>query len=244
MTIWEFLIGSLVMLIGSTLQATAGIGQTMVAGPVIASIDAAFIPGPAMLLAVPSNLRNAFGDRDSVDRAALRRSLLAAPIGLALGLVLAGSLSDRAIAIAVSLFVLAAVALQFLGQRPATRPRTDYAAGAATAFSTVSAGLPGPTYAVFYGHRDASMVRATVSRFNIAVMVVMISTMTILSRFGLHELWLTVVFVPAALLGLPIARFLRPRINGPQFRVFILTLASISASIILAKELLFASPAS
>ncbi|MFT7650669.1 MAG: putative membrane protein YfcA [Candidatus Poriferisodalaceae bacterium] len=221
------------------MQATAGIGQTMIAGPVLAAIDAAVIPGPAILLAAGPNLRNALGDWASVDARALRRQLIGAPVGIALGLSLVALLSDRAIAIAVAVFVLVSVGLQFLGRRPPHRPQTDFAAGAATAFSTVAAGLPGPTYAVFYGHRDPAMLRATVSRFNLTVMVATITVLVATGIFGTHELWLTLIFLPATLLGLPIAAVLRPRVEGARFRILILTLASINASLVLARQLFF-----
>ena len=209
----------------------------MVAGPVLVAIDSSVLPGPLLVLATAVNIRNAILDSEHIDLLGWKRAVVAAPLGLLAGFLLLTALSDGSLTIAVSLFVIGAAGLQVFGYRPKDRPMAQYAAGATTAFSAVAAALPGPVFAVFYGHRDPATVRGTLSRFMLPISAAIIAILVTQDRFGTHELKLTAALAPGVLLGFPVGAFLRPRIAGPRFRVLVLGLATTSASVVLIRQL-------
>ena len=237
MSVLEYLLAALFVAAGAGTQACIGIGIGLIAGPVLVVIDPTAVPGPMLMIAGGINLRNAIADRASLNKPALRRQLLAAPIGLVAGLALLSALSDRSLAIAVSLFVLLAVAVQAIGTRPLDGRLAEYAAGAGTAFSSSVAAVPGPVYAVFASHWQPAALRATLATYMLVVGTVIISAQAIMGDFGIRQLWLALGLLPAVALGLPFGRWLRPRLAGPRFRMIVLGVAATSATVVLIRQL-------
>ena len=237
MSVLEYLLAALFVAVGAGTQACIGIGMGLIAGPVLLVIEPTAVPGPMLMIAGGVNLRNAIADRASLNAPALRRQLLAAPLGLVGGLALLAALSDRALTIAVSLFVLLAVAVQAIGTRPLDGRLAEYAAGAGTAFSSSVAAVPGPVYAVFASHWQPAALRATLATYMLVVGTVIISAQAVMGDFGLKQLWLALSLLPAVALGLPFGRWLRPRLAGPRFRMIVLGVASTSAIVVLICQL-------
>ena len=236
MSVLEYLLAAMFVAVGAGTQACIGIGMGLIAGPVLVVIEPTALPGPMLMIAGGINLRNAIADRASLNKSALRRQLLAAPIGLVAGLALLSALSDRSLAIAVSLFVLLAVAVQAIGTRPPQGRLAEYAAGAGTAFSSSVAAIPGPVYAVFASHWQPAALRATLATYMLVVGTVIVGAQTVMGDFGLKQLWLALTLMPAVALGLPFGRWLRPRLAGPRFRMIVLGVAATSATVVLIRQ--------
>jgi uncharacterized membrane protein YfcA len=83
-----------IMAIGSTLQASVGIGLALLVVPVLALVDQSFIPGPMLLAGVVLALMTAYRERTAIDVPALRNSL----IGLAIGTLIGVPISTRLLA--------------------------------------------------------------------------------------------------------------------------------------------------
>ena len=237
MSVLEYAVVAVVVAAGAGTQACIGLGMGLIVGPVLVTIEPTGIPGPMLMLAGGINIRNAVADRAALKAPALRRQLIAAPLGLVGGVALLTVLSDRSLAIAVSVFVLAAVAVQAIGFRPPEGRRADYAAGAGTAFSSSVAAVPGPVYAVFASHWEPAALRATLATFMLFVGTAIIAALAVIGEFGLRELWLGVALLPPVALGLPIGRWLRPRLAGPRFRIIVLSVAATSATVVLVRQL-------
>ncbi len=237
MSVVEYLLAALFVAVGAGTQACIGIGMGLIAGPLLVVIEPTFVPGPMLMVAGGINVRNAIADRASLNAPALGRQLVSAPLGLAGGLALLSVLSDRSLAIAVSLFVLLAVAVQAVGTRPPEGRLADYAAGAGTAFSSSVAAVPGPVYAVFASHWQPAALRATLATYMLVVGASIIGALVIIGDFGLRQLWFGLGLLPAVLLGLPIGRWLRPRLAGTQFRMIVLGVAATSAAVVLLRQL-------
>ncbi|WP_428122284.1 TSUP family transporter [Candidatus Poriferisodalis sp.] len=236
MSVAEYVVAALFIAVGAGTQACIGIGMGLIAGPILVVMEPTFVPGPMLMVAGGINLRNAIADRTSLKATALRRQLTAAPLGLVGGVALLSALSDRSLAIAVSLFVLLAVAVQAAGTRPPEGRLADYAAGAGTAFSSSVAAVPGPVYAVFASHWKPAALRATLATYMLIVGTAIIVALVIIGDFGLRQLWLGLGLLPAVALGLPIGRWLRPRLAGPRFRMIVLGVAATSATVVLIRQ--------
>ena len=237
MSVVEYLIAALFVAAGAGTQACIGIGMGLIAGPVLVMIEPTAVPGSMLIISGGINLRNAVVDRPGLRTAPLGRQLLAAPLGMAAGISLWWAMDDRALAIAVSLFVLGAVGVQASGKRPPDGPLADYAAGAGTAFSSSVAAIPGPVYAIFTSHWRPPELRATMGTFVLVVTPVIIGVQVLLGEFGLRQLWIGLGLLPAVALGLPLGWYLRPRLVGSRFRIVVLSVAAASATVVLLRQL-------
>ena len=239
MSVGEYLLALAVLAVGCGVQSTLGIGAALVAGPTLMTIDSALLPGPMLAMALVVNIRNALGDRELTDVSALKRAVYGSPLGLIAGIAVLALLDEGTLTIAVSSFVLGAVSLQLVGLRPPTGTTAQYLAGAATAFSSTVAALPGPMFVIFHGHRDPGTVRGTMASFMLVATPVILVILSFDGRFGLRHVSLAVMLCPGMFLGLALGRVLRPRVNGSWFRFAILGVASSSAIAVMIKEVAF-----
>ena len=235
MSITEYLIALAFLAIGCGVQATLGIGAALVAGPALTVIDPDLIPGPMLAMVMVVNIRNAVADRQSTDVVAWRRALVGAPVGLGMGVFILAYSDAEALTLLVSSFVLAAVALQLSGLKPPTGITSDYVAGAATAFSSTVAALPGPMFVIFHGHRTPGTVRGTMASFMLFVTPAILVFLAFDGRFGIRHLFLAAILTPGMFLGLLLGKTLRSKISLDRFRGLILSVASLSAAVVIVR---------
>ena len=237
MSITEYLIALAFLAVGCGVQSTLGIGAALVAGPALTVIDPDLIPGPMLAMVMVVNIRNAVADRQSTDVVAWRRALVGAPVGLGMGVFILAYSDAEALTLLVSSFVLAAVALQLSGLKPPTGITSDYVAGAATAFSSTVAALPGPMFVIFHGHRTPGTVRGTMASFMLFVTPAILVFLAFDGRFGIRHLFLAAILTPGMFLGLLLGKTLRSKISLDRFRGLILSVASLSAAVVIVRTI-------
>ena len=235
MSTTEYLIALAFLAVGCGVQSTLGIGAALVAGPALTVIDPDLIPGPMLAMVMVVNIRNAVADRQSTDVVAWRRALVGAPVGLGMGVFILAYSDAEALTLLVSSFVLAAVALQLSGLKPPTGITSDYVAGAATAFSSTVAALPGPMFVIFHGHRTPGTVRGTMASFMLFVTPAILVFLAFDGRFGIRHLFLAAILTPGMFLGLLLGKTLRSKISLDRFRGLILSVASLSAAVVIVR---------
>ncbi|MBV29584.1 MAG: TSUP family transporter [Actinobacteria bacterium] len=237
MTFIEYWIALLLLIIGCTVQACLGIGAGLIAGPVLVAIEPELLPGPMLCMSMVVSIRNTIGDWHETDSVGWRRAVIGAPAGIAFGLILLSKLSESALTIAISLFVIGAVVIQLIGIRLPKGRGIQYLAGAATAFSATVAAIPGPVFAIFYGHRKPGTMRGTVARLMLLLAPMIITPLIISGAFGWYHTRLSLFLLPSAFLGLAFGAKLRPHLNGKWFKTAILGVASASALGMIFREL-------
>ena len=105
----EILLVVVAVVVGAMVQASAGIGITLVAAPVLLAVDPAFVPLPLILGGTVVGVRNLVMEFPGFDARRWRRCLLGAPAGLLLGEVALANLSERGLILAVGLLLLVSV---------------------------------------------------------------------------------------------------------------------------------------
>ena len=99
----------LVVYAGATVQSAIGIGLGMMAAPVLALADPAFIPVVLVMSVLPMSLLVAWGDRGHVERRGVGIAVGGRVPGVVIGAVVAASISDDLLALIVAVSVIAAV---------------------------------------------------------------------------------------------------------------------------------------
>ncbi|HBQ03805.1 MAG TPA: hypothetical protein DD646_00605 [Acidimicrobiaceae bacterium] len=56
-------------------------------------------------------------------------------------------------------------------------------------------------------------------------------------RFGFRQLALTITLAPGMFLGLLLGKALRPRVSSDRFRIIILSVASLSAAVVIIRTI-------
>ena len=123
---WAAALAVSIVLLGSALQASIGVGLGLLAAPTLSLIDPDFIPGALTVCVVPLTVGMTLRERHHIDRSILR-AVAGRFVGVVVGAWLVASTGQRSVAIVVGLSVLFAVIASATGLRFApTRRRTTF----------------------------------------------------------------------------------------------------------------------
>ncbi len=225
-----------IVLIGSALQASIGVGLGLLAAPTLVAMDPGFIPGALTVAVVPLTVGMTIRELDHVDR-----SILGAAIGRFVGVVVGAwvvaTTGQRGVAIVVGLSVLFAVVASAAGLRFAPSRRNLLIAGTTAGFTGTAAGVGGPPMALTYQHSDPRILRSTLAAFNTIGSAFTIPSLAIAGVIGRRELQLALLLVPAVVLGLWSGRYTIARLHPDRVRPFVLVACAGSAVVLLARQL-------
>ena len=199
--------------------------MALVAGPALVAIDPGFVPGPLIVVGQIVSLRNVMVERHHTDRQAVRRCAIGLPFGLVAGLAVLAVASDQVIALFVGSFAAASAISLLCGLRIPRSPRVEVATGTAVAFSSVTAALPGPAFVLTFSEMKPATLRGTVGSVFFMVAVTGMIGFVATGEFGRHEIELIGWLLPGILLGLNLARFVRPFLDRTWFRSAVLLIA-------------------
>ena len=223
----EILVVVVAVVAGSMVQATAGVGITLVAAPVLLAVDPAFVPLPLILGGAVVGIRNVTMEFAGFDARRWRRCLLGAPVGLVLGELALANLSERGLTAAIGLLVVISVGAMASGWQPRRRSWTSVLAGLLVAFSLRVAALPGPPYAILHHDDPPEVLRPNIS----ALVLVLAGTISIRLLVGGEvtgaDLGRVALVMGSALVGLLLAPPLRQWVDSGWFRPALLSVCGL-----------------
>lgn len=210
---------------GAIVQGSAGIGLGLIASPILLQLDPAFAPGPLLLGGLVIGARHLTMEWADLDRPALGRASLGLPFGAIAGLgVLQVMAADTLSLLIGSTICVASLALLF-GVRLRTAPSSHVATGAAAAFTSITAAIPGPPLVIGFADLEPRAIRSTVSAFVAITGAVAFVGLVAIERFGRHEAALLATMVPGLILGVVASRWTRPFLDRHWFRPGVLALS-------------------
>ena len=223
----EILVVVVAVVAGSMVQATAGVGITLVAAPVLLAVDPAFVPLPLILGGAVVGIRNVTMEFAGFDARRWRRCLLGAPVGLVLGELALANLSERGLTAAIGLLVVISVGAMASGWQPRRRSWTSVLAGLLVAFSLRVAALPGPPYAILHHDDPPEVLRPNIS----ALVLVLAGTISIRLLVGGEvtgaDLGRVALVMGSALVGLLLTPPLRRWVDSGWFRPALLSVCGL-----------------
>lgn len=226
------------MALGAWVQGGIGFGSALVAAPLLALVDTAFVPGP---ITVATTVLNLFIIKSS-QAADFDRQVGWSLGGLVPGTIAAGAtllaLSARGLSIAFAVLVVFAVVLTGSGLEIHKRPSTLFGAGVLSGFMGTVSGIGGPPVALLYQHDTGPALRATLPRYFLAGGAITMVTLIAVGKLGGDELRRAVALVPGMLIGLAGSGWLARHVDRRTARPFVLMLSAIAALSVLARELL------
>lgn len=221
----------LVVYVGATVQASIGIGLGMIASPMLALADTAFIPVAIMLAVVPLTFAIAWVDRRHIEPREVGFALVGRVPGTIAGALVVAALSDRVLAVMVATSVLLAVVASITGRLFQPTDRALVVAGLASGFAGTTTGVGGPPMALTYQNSDPATMRATISAFFAIGALMSIGALALAGEIGVRQLQLTALILPGVVLGVVTSRrvkdLLRPEVVRPAVLV-ICTIASVA----------------
>lgn len=229
------LIGA-VLVVGAAVQSLVGLGLGLVAAPVVTLVDPHLMPQLLLMLAMLLPLLTLVESHSDIDWGGLGWVLGARIPGTALGLLLLGWFSVRALGIAVAVMVLLAVALTLRAVvLPLTRPTLSVAGFVAGATGTTTS-IGGPPVALLYQHRAPAQIRSTLAVFFSAGALLSLTGIALIGRLDGSTLALGVALSPCLLLGAWLGVRLRGLMPEGATRYAVLAVCAASALVLLVRS--------
>ncbi len=133
--------------------------------------------------------------------------------------------SDKVIALLVGSLAAAGALSLLCGFQIARTPRVEVATGMAVGFSSMTAALPGPAFVLTFSEMKPATLRGTVGTVFFVVAVAAMIGLLATGEFGIYEAELIGWLIPGIILGLFLARFVRPLLDRAWFRPAVLLVA-------------------
>jgi uncharacterized membrane protein YfcA len=201
----------------------------MIASPVLALADPAFIPVTIVIAVIPLTVSMALAERAHVDQRGFVLAVIGRVPGVVLGAILVAAVGDRVLALLVACSVLAAVIASVAGWHVRTTGPTIISAGLASGFTGTATGVGGPPMAIVYQHGDPATMRSTISAFFAVGAAMSVTALWVAGQIGSHQLQLTLLILPAVILGALTGRLVKGRLHPAVVRPAVLGLCSLAA---------------
>ncbi len=219
----------LIVYLGATVQASLGIGMGMMSSPVLAIVDADFIPVAIILSVIPLSASVAWSERHHIDRKGAGLLMLGRIPGVIVGVLVVSMFSDTTLGLFVAGSVLIAVVVSLLGRKFVAGDKTLMLAGAASGCMATATGVGGPPIALTYQHDTPETMRATISTFFAVGAVMSFVGLLIAGEVSRRPLELTLVLLPAVGLGVLTSRRIHHRLDPSIVRPAVLALCAVNA---------------
>jgi len=155
----------LIVALGALVQGTVGYGMALVAAPLLALVEPAYLPVPLILLTSAHALLAAVRDWRHADWTGIGWAMAGRLPGTGLGVLAVVALSPRVFALLVGLGVLICVLLSLLSWRPRPRPGSLLLAGLVSGAGGTAASIGGPPLALLYQEAAGPRVRGTIGGY-------------------------------------------------------------------------------
>jgi uncharacterized protein len=222
-------IAIMIVAAGAALQAATGMGMALFAAPLLALIDPAFVPGPALCAVSALSAAVAWREAAAIDRRILLVALLGLSAGCVIGAALLQLLIGRDFSRVFAALILAAVFLSVAGLHIRTSKLALLIGGGAAGILGTMAGVQGPPIALVLQHEAPDRLRATLCAFFASGGVLSLLALAAAGTFGTGEIALGLELMPGVALGFAIAPVFARRIGRRQARAAVLVISTLSA---------------
>lgn len=223
--------------VGAFLQGTVGFGMNLVAAPLLIVIDPRFVPGPLLVGAVVLTAATVFRERGALRLDDVSWAFVGRVPGAVVGALAVAAMSQRALALILSVVVLAAVAVSVAGVHVPVTRSSLVSAGIVSGFTGTTTAIGGPPMGLLLQHRDGDDVRANLAGYFLLGAIMSIALLAVTGSFGSSELLLGLLVGVPVLLGFTASGWTAGHVKGRRVRPAVLTVAGVSATVLLVRTL-------
>lgn len=224
----DLIVASAIVMMGAILQGSVGFGLGMLAAPLLVLIDPNLVPAPLLLAALALTLLVAFSERKSIDLKGVRWALVGRIPGTLIGAATLAAAPPDATTFLVGIIVFIAIGLIGSGVSLSRTPRVLLAAGTLSGFMGTTTSIGGPPLAALYHNAPGAEIRGTMASFFVVGLVVSLSALAFVGRFGLDELYAGGFLLPGAVAGFAISRRIAPILDRGHTRVAVLSVSALA----------------
>ncbi len=236
-SIWIALAVLVIVTVGAIIQAGMGMGFGLTVAPILALIDPALVPAPALFLGMSTSLAGAVVERQNIVWSEVGVGTIGRTTGIVLGAILLTYISDRStFQLVFGILIALAVTLSVIGWRVRMSARNLLSMGWVSGFMGVITSVGAPPLALIYQNRDAVKSRPTLAAFFAIGCAMSLAALYVSGWTGMEQLWLACFMAPAAVVGTLLGGRLKGRVNN-NYRPVLLSIAGVASMLLIIQGL-------
>jgi len=212
--------------------------MALVAAPLLALVEPAYLPVPLILLTSAHALLAAVRDWRHADWTGIGWAMAGRLPGTGLGVLAVVALSPRVFALLVGLGVLICVLLSLLSWRPRPRPGSLLLAGLVSGAGGTAASIGGPSLALLYQEAAGPRVRGTIGGYFVLGSVISLAALAGAGQVTSESLARKAALAPFLLIGFALSGPARRVLDNGWTRRAVLSVAAASAALLLGRVVL------
>jgi hypothetical protein len=234
----ELLLANAALLVGAVVQGAVGFGAMLVAIPFLLLIEPDLAPGSALVASVPLGIFILARDHQHGRLRDVAWPLVGRTVGAPLGVLVLVAVPRDALGILFGVLLLAAVLASASRWTVAPTDRNGCVAGVISGFSGTTVGVGGPPVAIVYQGDAGPVLRANLSRYFLAGLVISLTSLAIGGELGPDRVHAGLALVPGLLIGAVISGRVAEYLDRGWARSAVLAVSAVSAVTVLVRALL------
>lgn len=235
---WVIALAIVLAFIGAVVQGVIGFGMGVIAVPILSLADPGLVPVAGILGSAAMPVMALLDERRYLDWRAVGWVVLGFAPATAAGVWIVKVLPTQALQATIGGVVLLMVALSLARISVPNNGGTLFAAGLISGTSGTAAGIGGPPLAIVLANEKPAMVRATLATTFIFATIMALSGLAVGGVITTNAVVVGLIMIPATVVGMVLARRLRGKLNQRAFRLGVLALSAVAATILLVQALL------
>ncbi len=228
---------SAIMILGSSLQASAGFGSGLVAIPLLGLVDIRLVPGPILFAYIFLNFFMCWKDRQEISIATQKALVSGLALGSILSLFALFYITQEYFPVIAAVLVLLGVALSLFATNLTLNTLTLFISGSLAGIMSTLAGLSGPPMALALQFQKPPYIRANLGVAFIFASLFSIAVLLTKERFHVNDMALGSLMIPGMFIGFIAGKRFSEHLKPKASRWLILGISTASALSLLYKSL-------
>ncbi len=238
MSLAQYGLGFVIVLVAACLQGSVGIGFSLIAGPCLLLIDPAFVPAPVLCGLLALTILMSGREHRMADQSGLRWAVAGRIPGTAIGIATLLLLPAGGLNLMVGILVLVAVAMSTSWLRLSPEPRTLFAAGLISGVMETTSSVGGPPVALAYRRSAPPVIRSTMSVFFVLGATISLAALALAGKFSEHQLTLSLTLLPGVVVGFLLSSRVTPRVDRRGVGPAVLVVSALAGALVVLRQLL------
>jgi uncharacterized membrane protein YfcA len=228
----------IVLCVAATLQGSIGFGLGVLGAPLLVLIAPGLVPGPLLVNALVITLLVVYRERRAVDLSGLGWAVGGRAVGVVAAAATLAVLPRDAISLAIGAAVLLVVVINAAGLRVRPGTKSLVVAGVLSGLTGTIASVGGPPMALLYQDAAGSRLRGTLSGYFVVGVIMSLTALAFVGRFGWGEFRAGLAMIPGTLAGYFVSgRAAAVADRGSFLRIAVLTVSAASGVVVIVRQL-------
>jgi uncharacterized membrane protein YfcA len=238
LTIYELILGIIIVVIGSILQGSIGFGLGPLSVPLLLLIHPIFVPGPVILIAIILTLFLFKKEKYAVITNDIKWAVVGRILGTIFGAFILTLISNEHLSLLFAVIILLSLFIFVSGIKLKMNNQNLILVGTISGFMATTASIGGPPLALLYQNEQGPRIRGTLSGIFMIGSILALISLIIIEKFWISELIVALILMPGIFIGYFFSRYSTTILDKGYMRPVILIVSALTSIILILRYFL------